>query len=70
MERNHLFDKASQSLQEILVEIEPFIKRPVVREHITRGKWNKGQQPNQIADRLTTNQDDEPLTDFLLDQTA
>ena len=70
METNDSFEKASQSLQEILAEIEPFIKRPVVREHITRGKWNKGQQPNQIAERIGTSQNDEPSAEFLLDETA
>ena len=67
MERKESFDQASRHLQEMLAEIDPFIKRPVVREHITRGKWNKGQQPNQMADRLDINHKDEPVAKFLLD---
>lgn len=64
------FDQASKSLQKILAEIEPFVKRPVVREHITRGKWNKGEQSKKLEETWGTNQNDEPLTDFLLDQAS
>jgi len=40
-QKNRL-EKAARDLQSILEEIEPYIKRPVVVEPTTIGRWTRG----------------------------
>ena len=40
-QKNRL-EKAARDLQNILEEIEPYIKRPVVVEPTTIGRWTRG----------------------------